>query len=398
MSLTAPRVVIAPDSFKESLPAPKVAAAIAAGLREFWPDAHLTLIPMADGGEGTVDAIHSAVGGELRTVTVTGPLGSPVEAAFCITPGHTAVVEMAASTGLELVPPSQRDPLVATSIGFGELLLAAAQSGATRIVAGIGGSATVDGGAGMLQALGAHLLDPAGHEIPRGGAGLAHLDRIDLSGLSAALRGIPIVVACDVNSPLIGPRGAAAVFGPQKGATPAAVARLDAGLSRLAEIIARDVGPSIAELPGAGAAGGVGGALVACLNATLRPGVEIVAELTRLDQAIRGADLVITGEGRVDSQTARGKTPAGVAAIARRHGCPVIALAGSVGAGAESLYDGGITAIFPIMPGPIAREEAFATAASNLQRTARNIAALWSVSSAWRREALSVSAASSPAT
>jgi glycerate kinase len=374
------KVVIAPDSFKESLAASGVAHAIASGLCELWPDTELLCLPMADGGEGTVAAVIAATGGRTVPVEATDPLGDAITAHFGLLPDNTtAIVEVAAASGLELVAPSDRNPLLATSFGTGELILAAARTGVRRCVIGIGGSATVDGGAGLLQALGVRLLDASGEPIPRGGAGLIHLRHIDLSTLNPALRTCDFEVACDVDNPLTGPHGAAAIFGPQKGATAAMIPELEAGLANFARVLASDLGIHIAQTPGAGAAGGIGAALIACLGAQLRPGVDLIAELVQLEAALHNADLVVTGEGRIDAQTARGKTPVGVARLAKQHGIPVIALAGSIGPGAETLSPHGIDAIFPILPGLCTREQAFADAAENLRRTARSVAALWTL-------------------
>lgn len=372
------RIVIAPDSFKESLPAAAVARAIAEGVAEAWPEAECVQVPIGDGGEGTVAAVVAAAGGEMRDIEATGPLGERVRAKFgLLDGGRTAVVEMAAASGLELVPGDKRDPMRATSFGTGELIRAALDAGAGRVVIGIGGSATVDGGAGLLQALGARVMDAAGDEIGRGGGALQEVARIDLSRLDERLKQCRIEVASDVDNPLVGEHGAAAVFGPQKGASPEDVKALDTGLTRLADAIKEATGIEIADMPGAGAAGGVGGALVACLGAKLRPGVEVVAEIVGLEEAMRGASLVITGEGRIDGQTVRGKAPVGVARLAKRHGLPVIALAGSVGEGFEAVYGCGIDAVFGILPGPGSREDAYSGAAANLQRTARSVAQVW---------------------
>jgi glycerate kinase len=285
---------------------------------------------------------------------------------------------MAEASGLEMVPLELRNPLTATSYGTGELIRAALDSGVTRIVMGIGGSATVDGGAGMLQALGAGLLDAEGRQIAPGGGGLAALETVDLTTLDPRLRTVSFEVACDVDNPLTGPHGAAAMFGPQKGATAEMIPVLECGLQRLAALLGED----IAHQPGAGAAGGVGFALLACAGAELKPGVALVAEVVGLEARMHGADLVFTGEGRIDAQTAHGKTPAGVAAIAKRLGIPVVALAGSVGAGTEGLQACGIDAIFSVMQRPSSRAEAFAEATENLRITARNVAMLWTAASA----------------
>ena len=378
------KVVIAPDSFKESLSAEDAAAAIASGVRDALPDAHCICIPMADGGEGTVRAIVAASAGRMLRVAATDPRGEGIVAQIGISAdGATAVLEMAAASGLELVPAALRNPLTATSYGAGELLRAALDLGVRRIILGIGGSATVDGGAGMLQALGARLLDRRGKQIARGGQGLADLHSIHLDSLDPRLRSraVRIEVACDVDNPLTGPHGAAAIFGPQKGASPEMVDMLERGLERFAAVLARTIGEDLSQRPGAGAAGGLGAALTACLGARLLPGVALVASAVGLENQMRGADLVITGEGRIDAQTAHGKTPAGVAAMAKRLGKPVVAIAGTVAPGAESLHAYGIDAIFSAMQRPCTHAEAFAEAAQNLRATARNVALLWAAAS-----------------
>lgn len=358
------RVVIAPDSFKGAATAREVANAIAAGLLRVTPELDVVTRPMADGGEGTVEALVDGTGGQIITETVTGPLGEPVSARYgLLGDGETAVIEMAAAAGLPLVPADRRDPRVTTTFGVGELVSRALDRGARRLILGIGGSATNDGGAGFAQALGARLLDAEGRPLPPGGAALSRLDRIDVAGLDPRLRQVRCLVACDVDNPLTGPRGAAAVFGPQKGATPATVAELDAALARFAAVVARDLGVEIGDRPGAGAAGGLGGGLLAFCNADLRPGVEIVIEATGLRTALVDADLVITGEGRLDGQTMSGKTPFGVLRAARQvrgADVPVILLGGSIGPGAETLYEHGATALVPIAPGPIALADAMA--------------------------------------
>jgi glycerate 2-kinase len=301
------------------------------------PDAEVLEVPVADGGEGTVDALVAAASGELVTVTVEGPLGDPVEAAFgLIEAGRTAVVELASASGLPLVPKDLRDPGVTSTFGFGQLLDAARRKGVTRIIAGIGGSATNDGGAGMAQALGFRLLDGSGRDLPRGGAALARLDRILPPGTDE-WRGVAVEVAVDVTNPLTGPQGATYVYGPQKGATERALAELDAALGHFAKVIGRDLLVEVAELPGAGAAGGAGAGLVAFLGARLERGAPLVVEAAGLDAALDGAAAVFTGEGRVDAQTAFGKGPAEVIERARRHGVPAVLLAGSLGAGWEAL-------------------------------------------------------------
>jgi glycerate kinase len=338
------RIVIAPNAFKGSLTAFEAAEAIAEGVRAAAPDADILLVPIADGGDGTVDALVAATGGERRTLRVRGPLGDPVDADYgLIAGGSTAVIEMAKAAGLALVPPGKRDPQITTTYGVGELLQHACDAGARHFIVGIGGSATNDGGAGMAQALGYHLLDENGHELAPGGLALKGLARIHVGGVHANWKEAQVDVACDVTNPLTGPSGASAVYGPQKGATPEMVAELDAALQHFAEVIRRDLGVDVEPLPGAGAAGGLGAGLVAFTGARLEPGAEMVMEALRLDERIAGAQLVITGEGRLDSQTARfGKGPAAVAKHARRAAIPVLALGGSIADEAELrlLFDG----------------------------------------------------------
>ena len=371
------KIVIAPDSYKESLSALEVAQAVAAGFRQIFPDAEYVLVPVADGGEGTVDAMVAATGGRRETVVVSGPLGERVEAFYGLTgDGATAVIEMAAASGLALVPPARRNPLRTSSRGTGELIRAALDAGARRFILGIGGSATNDGGAGMVQALGARLLDAEGRALDGSGGDLARLERIDVSALDPRLAECRIEVACDVDNPLTGPRGASAVFGPQKGATPEMVQVLDANLAHLARIVERDLGVSVDRVPGAGAAGGMGAAMLAFFGATLKPGIEIVTAAVDLDAHVRDADLVITGEGRIDFQTVHGKTPIGVARVAKRHGKAVIGIAGSLGANVGVVHEHGIDAVFSVLSRPCTLEEALGDAAANVELTARNVAAV----------------------
>jgi glycerate 2-kinase len=371
------KIVIAPDSYKESLTALEVATLIEAGFRQVFPEAHYLKLPMADGGEGTVAALVAATGGKLVALQVTGPLGDPVPGFFGLTgDGKTAVVEMAAASGLALVPVDLRNPLVTTSFGTGELIKAALDAGADHFIIGIGGSATNDGGAGMLQALGVRLLTRSGGEIGFGGESLAFLEHIDVSGLDPRLKGCRIEAACDVDNRLTGPAGASAVFGPQKGATPEMVATLDANLTLYAAIIARDLGVRVDEVSGAGAAGGMGAALLAFLGAQLRPGIDIVVEASGLEALVREADLVITGEGRLDSQTVHGKTPIGVARLAKRFAKPVIAIAGSLSKDVGVVHEQGIDAVFSVLSRPGSVQDALMDAATNLQAASRNIAAL----------------------
>jgi glycerate 2-kinase len=340
------KIVVAPNAFKGTLTATQAAAAIARGVREVFPDAEVIEVPVADGGDGTMEALVSANHGAYRSAEVEGPLGEGIAARFgVIDSGRTAVVELATASGLTLIPPERRDPRRTSTHGFGQLLEAARHSGVSGIIAGIGGSATNDGGAGMAQALGYRLLDAEGRDLERGGAALARLDRIDPSGFDAAWHGVAVKVACDVTNPLTGPQGASAVYGPQKGADAHAVAELDAALARLAAIVERDLGKKVADIPGAGAAGGTGAGLVAFLGASLVPGAPLVVEAAGLDAALRGADLVITGEGRVDEQTAYGKAPGEVARRAREAGVPVVLVAGSKGPGWEALNRVGVTSV-----------------------------------------------------
>ncbi|WP_263259250.1 glycerate kinase [Pseudomonas oryzihabitans] len=372
------KIVVAPDSFKESLSAAGVARALARGLRQALPAAEIIECPLGDGGEGTLDAVLAATGGEVREARVTGPLGEPVTARWgWLAEQRTAFVEMASASGLELVPRNRRDVLVATSRGTGELLHAALDAGAERLVLAIGGSATNDGGAGLLQALGVRLLDRQGQALGPGGAALAMLASLDVTALHPRLAEVEVVIAADVDNPLCGPQGASQIFGPQKGALPEQVRQLDAALAHFATVTAATLGRDVREQPGAGAAGGVGFAALAFLQATFRPGIEVVAELVGLDDALIDADLAVTGEGRLDGQTLRGKTPAGVLRLARRHGVPVVAVAGSLGEGYDALYEQGLAAAFSLVPGPLSLEEALAQAEVLLERTARDIGRLW---------------------
>ena len=375
---TLKKVVIAPDSFKESLSALEVAEAIERGFRQIFPQVQYVKLPMADGGEGTVDSMVAATGGEIVTVAVTGPLGQPVQAFYgLLGEGETAVIEMAAASGLHLAPKAQRDPRMTTSYGTGELILAALERGVKTIILGIGGSATNDGGAGMMQALGARLLDDNRQALPPGGAALAQLSYIDLSGVDPRLQQVSITAACDVDNPLCGANGASAVFGPQKGATPEMVTQLDAALRHYGTLLEQATGREVINTPGAGAAGGMGAALLGMLNARLRPGIEIVIETLQLEEALRDADLVITGEGRLDSQSIHGKTPIGVARVAKRFGLPVIGIAGSLSKDYQVVHQHGIDAAFSVLDRVVSLEEALAEAADNLEVTARNVAAVW---------------------
>lgn len=368
------RYLCAPDSFKESLTAMEAARAMAQGIENADHDAEVRCLPMADGGEGTARALVDATGGSMRAVPVHDPLGRPVEGHFgLLADGTTAVVETAEASGLALLEAKERNPLIASSYGTGELMLAAVRSGAKRIIVGLGGSATNDAGAGLLQALGVRLLDKNGNDLAHGGAALANLTTIDISTMDPALKNVAITAACDVTNPLTGPTGASAVFGPQKGASKDDVATLDAALAHFAQVIDSQLGVAVNDVPGAGAAGGIGAALKGFLNAEFRPGIAIVIEQSGLDAAAQWADVVFTGEGSIDFQTKFGKTPAGVAETAKRHGKPVIAVAGHIGTGIDELHEVGIDAVFGIAPGAASPSELLADAAANVTRTTEQI-------------------------
>lgn len=351
-----PIICIAPDSFKGVLDARGVSEAIADGIVRVFPSAVFRMIPMADGGEGTVSAWAAATAAEIRRVQVSDPLGRLVWAEFAFDEStRTAVIEMAAASGLPLLARRERNPLITSTYGTGELIRAALDLHVRRIILGIGGSATNDGGAGMLTALGVRFLDSDGVELPQGGAGLRHLAKIDLTAFDPRIREVEIQVACDVTNPLCGSKGASAVYGPQKGASPEDVAVLDGALGHFADVVedvpGAEVMKGVAVMAGAGAAGGLGFALCAFCGAKLCRGVEIIAQSVDLLRKIEGSDLVITGEGRLDGQTVHGKTPAGVAAVAEKAGVPCIAICGCVGEGYEAVHGIGIRAVVPIAHG-----------------------------------------------
>ncbi|MBA7710197.1 Glycerate 2-kinase [subsurface metagenome] len=348
------KVVIAPQGFKGNLTALQVSQAIDEGIRRVVPSVVTSLVPMADGGEGTTQALVDAIGGDMIAVEVTGPMGGCITAHWgLLSDGVTAVIEMAAASGLGLVPPEKRNPLLATTYGTGELIRHALEKGCRKIIIGIGGSATNDGGAGMAQALGAGLLDAKGTPIKFGGAALADLEHIDIPTIPPRLADGDILLACDVDNPLCGPEGASYVYGPQKGATEEMVVQLDTALAHYADVIERDLGIDIRDVPGAGAAGGLGAGLMVFLKARLLPGVDVIIQATGLARHLKEATLVFTGEGRIDSQTASGKTPVGVAKKAKEFGLPVIAIAGEIGDGYQAVYEQGIDTVFSIAPGPI---------------------------------------------
>ncbi|MCM2590079.1 glycerate kinase [Rossellomorea marisflavi] len=369
------KIVIAPDSFKESMTALEAAKSIEKGMKAVFPDAEYQLLPMADGGEGTVQSLVDATGGTIRERSVTGPLGETVQAFFGILGnGKTAVIEMAAASGLHLVEPAKRNPLLTTSRGTGELIRAALDEGVSHIIVGIGGSATNDGGVGMMQALGGKFLDEKGEEIGPGGGALSAIKSIDLSLLDSRLDSVKLEVACDVTNPLTGPTGASEIFGPQKGATPEVVRTLDGNLAHLASITIG--GSEVASIAGTGAAGGLGFALLAFLKAELNRGIDIVLKAVNFSDKVKDASLVITGEGRIDGQTIYGKTPIGVAKSAKVYGIPVIGIAGSLTEDSTVVYEHGIDALFSIVPGIIELNEALSQAPRLLERASRNMASV----------------------
>jgi glycerate 2-kinase len=367
--------VLAPDSFKESMSAKEVCVAMEKGLRKVYPEAEYIHVPMADGGEGTVQSLVDASGGQMYSKEVTGPLGQPVTAQYGILgDGLTAAIEMASASGIQLLDKADRNPMITTTYGTGELIKECLDRGIRSIIIGIGGSATNDGGTGMAEALGAKFLDAAGDELPRGGGSLGRLASIDISALDERLQQVQLIVACDVTNPLCGQRGASVVFGPQKGATPERVRQLDANLAHYAEVVKEQLGKDVRDLPGAGAAGGLGAGLMIFTQAVLQRGIEIVIEYTGLKQKLVDADLVFTGEGGIDFQTKFGKTPYGVASAAKASGKKVIALAGYIGEGIDTLYAEGIDAIFGIVPGAAGLEQLLMDGPANVERTCENIA------------------------
>ncbi|MCH1919365.1 glycerate kinase [Shewanella sp. A3A] len=377
------KIVIAPDSFKESLSALEVAEVIAEAFAAHLPDAQFVKVPVADGGEGTVQSMVDATAGEIIHKTVTGPMGQPVAAHYGILGAdssfgaNTAVIEMAAASGLHHVVAAERNPLLSTSYGTGELIADALDRGIRHIILGLGGSATNDGGAGMIQALGYQLLDKHGQALPAGGAALAELRNINVVRQHPALAECTFDVACDVDNPLCGERGASTIFGPQKGATADMVQQLDAALAHFAHVAEQQGFRDAQHTAGAGAAGGMGFGVMTFLEGTLRPGVDIVMQAVGLADKVAGADLVITGEGRIDGQTVFGKTPMGVLRVAKQQQVPVIGIAGCLGEGADKMLEQGMCAIFDIIPSASDLAQALANARPNLHRAASNIAAVW---------------------
>lgn len=367
------KIVVAPDSFKESMSAKEVCDSIEKGLLSVSKDWEIVKVPMADGGEGTLEALIDATNGKIFNEKTLNPLGEEITSRFGILgEKNIAIIEMASTSGLELISPEKRNPYITTTYGTGQLMLKALEQNVEEIILGIGGSATNDGGAGMLQALGAKLLDKNGNEIGFGGYELSKLDKIDFSNLDKRLKNIKILVACDVTNPLTGKNGSSYIFGKQKGATPEMIEVLDENLLHYSKIIKRDLGFDVNDIPGAGAAGGLGAGLLT-LGAILKKGIEIVIEANELDKKVQGADLVITGEGSIDGQTRFGKTPYGVVSVAKKYNIPTVTLAGNVGKDIDILYDYGFDAIFSIMQGVDTLENALKNGKENIEKTAKNI-------------------------
>jgi glycerate kinase len=368
------KIVIAPNALKGSLSAREAAKALAAGSLRAQPNAELVLLPVADGGDGLTRVLGDALQATPQSLPVTGPVGQPVEATWLYSRNNrTAVIEMAAAAGLALLDPAKLAPMTASTCGVGELILAALDKGAQRILLGIGGSATTDGGMGMAKALGVVFRDTQGNILEANGDHLIEIAEIDMTGVDTRLEAVQIQVICDVDNPLLGARGAATVFAPQKGADATQVEQLEAGLTHFADMLGSSLGKDVRDTPGAGAAGGLGAGAMAFLDAVLQPGAELVLDLLNFDDALKGADLVITAEGRLDGQTAFGKAPAAVARHARAAGIPCIVIAGSLGDGTDTLDDIGITAAYSLCRGPVSLEDAMLNAVSYLQETATEV-------------------------
>lgn len=371
-------IIIAPDKFKDSMTARQAAESIARGVKAILPDARLTLLPLSDGGEGLVEALAGAAAASIETSEVTGPLGFPVKARWgIIKRGKTAVIEMAAASGLALVPEDKRNPLLTTTYGTGELIKAALDRGCRELIIGIGGSATNDGGAGMAAALGVKFLDKDGKKLGYGGAELSRLVKLDRSGLDPRLQETAIKVAGDVDNPLTGPRGASQVYGPQKGASREMAEQLDGALVNYARVIKKELGINIADVPGAGAAGGLGAGLIAFTGAEIHSGIDLVLDTLGIDRLLPRCRLLFTGEGRLDSQSVHGKVPIGVARRARKHNVPVVALAGSLEGSREEFRSQGITASFAIADGPLSLEESLARGPELIEKLTAELISLW---------------------
>lgn len=373
-------VVLAPDSFKESATAREVCDAMERGIKKVNPQTVCIKIPMADGGEGTMHSLVDATRGDIHYAEVSDPLGRRIKAPYGILgDGETGVIEMAAASGLHLLKPYERNPLKTTTRGTGELILACLNQGVKKILIGIGGSATNDGGAGMVQALGGRFLDERGRELPPGGGSLKDLYTIDLAKMDPRVKEVVVEVACDVNNPLTGPKGASRVFGPQKGGDDNMVAELDKALWNYSQVILRDLNRDILDLPGGGAAGGLGAGLAVFLNGRLERGVDMVISAVHLEEAVKKADLILTGEGSLDSQTAYGKTPWGVARLGKKHSVPVVALAGNLGEGWQTLYEHGFHAFFCTMKGVMPLDKAMSRAEKDIESVSENIMRLLTI-------------------
>ena len=367
-------IVLAPDSFKESMSAKEVCEAMERGIKKVNKSINCIQVPMADGGEGTMQSLVDATGGKIYSTNVVGPLGNEVRACFGILgDGETGMLEMASASGIQLVPIEKRNPLITTTYGTGQLIKACLDYGVKKLLIGIGGSSTNDGGAGVVQALGGKLMDENGRELGFGGGELVNLAVIDLTGFDPRLKNIIVEVACDVNNPLCGYNGASNIFGPQKGATAEMIEKLDVSLNHYASIIKKQLGKDVLTVPGSGAAGGLGAGLMAFLNGNLKKGIEMVIEYTKLEEKVKYANMVWTGEGSIDFQTQYGKTPLGVATIAKKYNKPVIAFAGRIGDDIEVLYDKGIDAIFGIVKEVNTLEETLAKGKENIEKTAENV-------------------------
>ncbi len=367
------KVVIAMDSFKGTYSSLEVAEFISKGIYKVYPDADINTIAVADGGEGTTNVLVDSLCGRMVELTVQNPVGKPIKAAYGILPDSTAVIEMSAASGLTLLSPQERNPLITSTYGAGQMIMDAIEKGCSKIIIGLGGSATNDGGVGMASALGVRFLDKAGNDLASGGAALKLLDRIDVSGLSPKVRSTEFLVACDVENPLCGSNGASAVFGPQKGADNEMVRELDCCLRHYGDKILQTLCIPVAEVPGAGAAGGMGAGLIAFCNAKLIKGVDLILDYLGFDRWVQQADIVITGEGRLDSQTIYGKVPVGVAKRAKKYGKPVYAIAGFLGEGAQAVYDHGIDAVISAIVAPMSLREAIQKSPQAIENAAENL-------------------------
>jgi glycerate kinase len=368
------KIVIAPDSYKGCLSALDVTNAIEGAILEFYPEINVVKVPIADGGEGTVDALVTATNGKLMFSEVLDPLGEKIVAKWGILgDGTSAVIEMASASGLPLIPKEKRNPYITSTFGTGQLIISALDENCKKIVIGIGGSATNDGGVGMAKALGAKFFDSSGKELHDGGYALQKLNKIDISNIDPRIKNTEILVACDVDNPLCGPRGASAVYGPQKGATPEMILELDKALLNFSEIAQKTVGKDVKNIAGAGAAGGLGAGLMFFTEASLMPGVELVLEVTNFNSLVEDADLVITGEGNTDFQTVFGKAPVGVAKAAKKYNIPVICISGGLGEGYESVFEKGIDAIVSISSGPVSLDECMLNGATMLQSATKRL-------------------------